>query len=378
MVLEYQDVANDASEWSGLQFSLLGMYDFKVAAHSVLRNAEKKGTLFVAFMKLVYTKSQGPHVLELKVPQETATRQLRLRLLDWPIYYSLYMREIVKNNLSGKEKKTQGVFRNAIAMTHVESADHDPNTAAKILATHITHHVTLGFDLYLLYTWSYDLTEAISSNSVTSRFVDEGILQMVSMEALQFPSYDDNRTDRTFPFHQSYDPRKLVIYNHAALTLWGELFHLAVLDVDEYFSAYPGNKPVNSWFRTCFPRTHVLVASRVDAVCEKCAVHGQKELAYFSQHWNASQPTIILRDFNRIASFSSDPKSVFWPDKVSQVWLHQPFSLSGSKTETISSQEQLMGQAYRCVFVVHLYNLFKHRIAYDPRVHDHPVFAWVD
>lgn len=39
MVLEYQDVANDASEWSGLQFSLLGMYDFKVAAHSVLRNA---------------------------------------------------------------------------------------------------------------------------------------------------------------------------------------------------------------------------------------------------------------------------------------------------------------------------------------------------
>ena len=375
MVLEYQDVANNnVSEWSGLQFSLLGIYDPKVLF--MRRNARERTFLLQPVVKRVHTETQGPYVLELKVPQEKAMRQLRLRLLDWPLYYSLDMRKIVKNNLSGKERITKGVFRNAIVMTHVVSAD--PNTAAKILATHIAHHVTLGFDLYLLYTWSFDLAEAISSNSVTSKFVDEGILQMVSMDALHFPSYDDNRADKSFPFHQSYDPRKLVIYNHAALTLWGELFHLAVLDVDEYFSAYPGNKPVNSWFRTCFPRTHVLVSSRVDAVCEKCALHGQKEVAYFSQRWNASQPTVILRDFNRIASFNSDPKSVFWPDKVGQVWLHQPFSLSGSKTVTTSSQEQLMGQAHRCVFVVHLYNLFKHRIAYDPRVHDHPVIAWVE
>ena len=315
-------------------------------------------------------------MLELKVPQETAVKQLRLRLLNWPIYYSLDMRKLLGNNLLGRERITRGVFRNAIVMTHVESAD--PNTSTKILATHITHHAALGFDMYLLYTWSSDLAEAIMSNNVTVKFVDDGVLQIVSMEALQFPSYDDNRADKSFPFHQSYDPRKLVIYNHAALTLWGELFHLAVLDVDEFFSTYPGNNSVNSWFRTCYPRTHVLVSSRVDAVCERCALNGQKELAYFSQHWNASKPTAILQDFNRIASFSSDPKSVFWPDKVGQVWLHQPFSLPGSRTMTISTQEQLTGRAHQCVYVVHLYNLFKHRIAYDPRVHDHSVIAWVD
>ena len=318
---------------------------------------------------------QGPYALELLVPQAIKTKQLRLRLFDWPVYYSLDMQKLLNNNLFGEEKVTHGVFRNAIAMTHVRSTN--PDTSAKILATHITHHVALGFDLYLLYTWSSDLVEAIMSNEVTAKFVGDGVLQMVSMESLQFPTYDDNRSDKSFPFHQSYVPRQNVIYNHAALTLWGELFHLAVLDVDEFFSAYTGYSSVSSWFRKCYPRVHVLRSSRVDAVCEKCALNGEKEMAYFSQHWNASKPVAILEDFNRIASFSSDPKSVFWPDKVGQVWVHEPFSLPNSRSVTVSAEDQLNGQAHQCVFVVHLYNLFKHRIPYDPRVHTHPLINWV-
>ena len=100
-------------------------------------------------------------------------------------------------------------------------------------------------------------------------------------------------------------------------------------------------------------------------------------MGYFLQHWNATRPTAILQNFNRIASYSSDPKSVFWPDKVGQVWIHEPFSLPGSRSVTVSAQEQFEGRADWCVYVVHLYNLFKYRIPYDPRVQKHPVIDWV-
>lgn len=309
------------------------------------------------------------------MPQSANTKHFRLRLFDWPIYYSLDMQKLLNHNLFGEETVTRGVFRHAIVMTHVRSGH--PDTAVKILATHITYHVALGFNLYLLYTWSSDLIYAVMSNNVTAKFVAEGTLQMVSMETLHFPTYDDNRSDKSFPFHQSYVPRQNVIYNHAALTLWGELFHLAVLDVDEFFAAYPNFESVGSWFRNCYPRVHVIRSSRVDAVCEKCALSGETEMGYFSQHWNAKKPVAILQDFNRIASYSSDPKSIFWPDKVGQVWVHEPFSLPGSRSVTISAQDQLEGRADRCVYVVHLYNLFKHRIPYDPRVQKHPVIKWV-
>ena len=175
--------------------------------------------------------TQGPYTFELVVPQSVNTQQLRLRLFDWPIYYSVDMQKLLNRNFFGEEKVTQGAFRHAIAMTHVQCGH--PATSAKILATHITYHVALGFHLYLLYTWSSDLISAVMSNIVTANFVGDGILQIVSMESLQNPTYDDNRSDKSFPFHQSYDSRKNVIYNHAALALWGELFHLAVLDVDE-------------------------------------------------------------------------------------------------------------------------------------------------
>lgn len=336
---------------------------------------EKPNTCKYIWFELVEMVTQGPYILELTVPPSANTRQLRLRLFDWPIYYSLDIGKLLNNNLFGEGRMTQGVFRNAIAMTHVQS-DH-AITSAKILATHIAHHVGLGFDLYLLYTWSSDLTEAVMSNKVTAKFVDDGVLHMVSMESLQLPTYDDNRSDKSFPFHQSYDPKKNVIYNHAALTLWGELFHLAVLDVDEFFSTYPSYKSVNSWFRTCFPRVHAIRSTRVDAVCEKCVVNGETEMTYFSQHWNASKPMEILQSFNRVASYSSDPKSIFWPDKVGQVWMHEPVSLPGSRSTIVSAQDQLEDRADRCVYVVHLYNLFRHRIAYDPRVHNHPTLTWV-
>ena len=267
------------------------------------------------------------------------------------MYYSLDMKKLLSHNLYGDDKKTAGVFRNAIVMTHVHSTD--PNTSAKILATHAMHHMALGFDIYLLYTCSLDLADAIMSNNVTAKLVDQGVMQIISMAALQFPTYDDNRADVSHPFHQSYDAKKLVTYNHAALTLWGELYHLAVLDVDEYFSTHPQNTSVNSSRHN----SHIIMSSRVGVVCEKCALAGQTEMAYFSQHWNASRPTAILEAFNKIASFSSDPKSVVWPDRVGQVWLHKPFSLSGSKT--VSNTDHSYGHlhAHPCVNVVHFYNL---------------------
>lgn len=369
MFLEYQESSNpsEPAKWSALPFKLLGLRDPKVTL--LFFNEENINLNFTFWF------TQGPYTLELVVPQSVNSTQLRFRLFDWPIYYSVDIQKLLKHNLFGEEKVTQGVFRHAIVMTHVQCGN--PDTSAQILATHVTYHVALGFDLYLLYTWSSDLISAIMSNTVTAKLVADGILRMVSMESLQFPTYDDNRSDKSFPFHQSYDPIKNFVYNHAALTLWGELFHLAVLDVDEFFATYPSFQSVGSWFRTCFPRVHVIRSLRVDAVCEKCALSGETEMGYFSQHWNATKPTAILQNFNRIASYSPDPKSIFWPDKVGQVWVHEPFSLSGGRSVTVSAQDQLEGRADRCVYVVHLYNLFKHRIPYDPRVQKHSVINWV-
>ena len=165
---------------------------------------------------------------------------------------------------------------------------------------------------------------------------------------------------------------KLIAYNHAALMLWGERFHLAVMDLDEYWSAHPPYSHVNSWFDTCHVDADVLLSERVDLVCNMDGVptYGVTEMNYFQSHWNASCPTEVLKGFSKVASFSKDPKGIFWPDKVGQVWLHMPESLSGSKISTvrISNDHSRLKEGLECVFIVHLYNLFKTRIPDDSPV----------
>ena len=66
-------------------------------------------------------------------------------------------------------------------------------------------------------------------------------------------------------------------------------------------------------------------------------------------------------------TFSKDPKSIFWPDKVSQGWLHTPHLLPGSHSVlvTIDESQRELVHSDNCVYIVHMYNLFKHRIPDD-------------
>ncbi len=102
-------------------------------------------------------------------------------------------------------------------------------------------------------------------------------------------------------------------------------------------------------------------------VCNQTLRQGMTELNYFRHHWNASAPTVILKDFDQVMSFSKDPKTLSWPDKVGQVWIHRPHNLNGSTHMyvAIDSSSYEVKYPHDCVFIVHLYNLFKPRIPVD-------------
>ena len=306
---------------------------------------------------------EGPYVHQVEVLESIATKELRMRLLDWPIYYTVDLQKIATSNQYGRMAKSRGAFRNAIVISGLHELE--SNMIVKLLASHMSHHIPMGFDVYLLYARGSDLLKAILANDVTSSFVDNGSLQVVLLDSLQLPAYDDRRTNTAHPFHISYDAMKLIAYNHAALMLWGERFRLAVMDLDEFWSPHPSHSLVNSWFDTCYAGADVLMSERVDVVCNRTAPrYSVTEMNYFQSHWNASGPTDVLKRFSKVASFSQDPKSIFWPDKVGQVWLHKPESLPGSKVTKVTINNGRIHEP-NCVFIVHLYNLFKTRIPED-------------
>lgn len=300
-------------------------------------------------------QAQGPYIHEALVPEALTAREFRLRVLDWPIYYTVSLPDLASQNSYGPSVKDTGVFQNAVVIGDIRSDN--ATTAAQVLATHMAHHFALGFDLYLLYVRGADLTKAVQANSVTATYISEGKLHLVSLDALQIPMYQTG-----FRAWAAYDATKLIAYNHAALTLWGERFHIAVLDIDEMWSSKDASTTVNTWFSRCFPGSDIISASRVDMVCNNCLEHGMTELEYFQQHWNASDPTELLQLFSKVVGFSSDPKSIFDPDKVGQVWLHYPFGLSHSQSALVVVSDEAFDLAQDCVFVVHLRNLFEKRI----------------
>ena len=118
------------------------------------------------------------------------------------------------------------------------------------------------------------------------------------------------------------------------------------------------------------------MSTRTNVVCQTCVAQGETEISFFAQHWNASDPIAILTVFQSIASYSNDTKSVFWPDRTGQIWLHHPVVLEGSKTTSISTYNAAV-DANVCAHVVHLYNLFKHRIHIDPRAHQYRILNWI-
>ncbi len=319
------------------------------------------------FFQLGVLVPQGPFVQQLEVPLGVNVKDLRLRVLDWPVYYTLDLQKLAMSNQYGQNLKVDGAFQNAVVISDIHGTD--TTAAAQLLATHMAHHLALGFDQYMVYTRGPEVFEAIAGNPVTAGYMKAGLLQLITMESLQIPAYDDRRTDRTYAFHQSYDPMKLIAYNHAALTLWGERFHLAVLDPDEFWSSHGSHSRVDSWFDTCFPEVDLIKSTRVEVVCNNCRLNGGTEISFLQQHWNESNPSDVLKYFNKVVTFSQDPKSIFWPDKVGQVWLHTPFlyHLPGSRVAAVSideSQAEVV-HANNCVYVVHLYNLFNHRIPND-------------
>ncbi|KAL0027926.1 hypothetical protein WJX79_003205 [Trebouxia sp. C0005] len=115
---------------------------------------------------------QGPFVHEASVPENVAANELRLRIMDWPIFYTISLPKLADQNLYGPMLKDSGPFQNAM-----------------------------------------------------------------------IPQYDVG-----FREWAAYDPTKLIAYNHAALMLWGERFHLSVLDIDELWSSQDEMTTVNTWF----------------------------------------------------------------------------------------------------------------------------------
>jgi len=307
------------------------------------------------FQPLGLINPQGPFVQELNVPV-VPSGEWRLRMLDWPLYYTLDLPKLALNNQYGTMIKNNGAFRNAVVISGIHSLD--PVVFAIVLAAHMAHHMSLGFDLYLVYVRDLRVLKSILDNAVTTKYVDDGSLQVISLDSLQLPSYDDKRMEVDHPFHQSYDSMKLVAYNHASLMLWGERFRMAAIDLDEFWSSHPSHHMVNSWFDTCFPQVDILMSERVNVVCNQVLRQDMTELSYFRHHWNASAPTIILRHFDQIVSFSKDTKTLSWPDKVGQIWIHKPESLNGSNEMYVGIDQTSLEvkHPYGCVFVVHLYN----------------------
>jgi len=307
----------------------------------------------------------GPFVQQVEVPLGVNVKNLRLRVLDCPIFHALDLHKLAINGLHGQYMKLDGSFQHGVVISDIHGIE--TTAAAQLLASHMAHHLALGFDQYVVYTRGPEIFEALVANSVTANYIQAGVLQLVTMESLQIPSYDDTRTDKTYPFHQSYDPMKLIAYNHASLMFWGDRFRLAVLDPDEFWSSHESHSQVGTWFDTCFPYADLIMSTRAEVVCNGCPLNGGTELSYLQEHWDESNPTAVLKHWSKVVTFSQDPKSIFWPDKVSQVWLHRPNLLPGSHSVlvTIDETQREVVHADNCVYVVHMYNLFKHRIPDD-------------
>ena len=309
----------------------------------------------------------GPFVHESKMPSSMASKELRLRVLDWPVFYGINLLHLARQSFHGPLYKSAGAHSNAVVIGDVQMQN--SSAAAQYLATHMLHHFALGFDLYLVYVRGAALIEALVSNSVTAGLLAEQKLLIVPLDLLQIPWYDDGSDyqDMLDHVHQrkvaAYDSVKLVAYNHAALMLWGERYHLAALDLDEMWSSRDASTSVNTWFQhdTCFPDSDVLQASRVNMLCRECLSNGVSELQFFQQNWDASNPTEVLRHFSTVVGFNKDPKSVFDIDKVGQVWLHRPFVPSSSKVAEVKMYDNGTVLTQECAFVVHLRNMFGRR-----------------
>lgn len=298
---------------------------------------------------------QGPFVHEASVSENVAANELRLRIMDWPIFYTVSLPKLADRNLYGPVLRDSGPFQNAVVIGDIHGGS--PTTAAKVLATHMAHHFALGFDMYLLYVRGSHLSDAVQANSVTSGYIGDGRLHIISLDALQIPQYDVG-----FREWAAYDPTKLIAYNHAALLLWGEHFRLSVLDIDELWSSKDEITTVNTWFDRCFQGFDIISAGRLDMICSDCLKRSESEMHHFEKYWDASDPLEVLQSFSQVAGDSSDPKSIFNPDKVGQVWLHQPSGLPGSKSALVAVSEDKYDLKQDCVFVVHLRNLFRKRV----------------
>ena len=330
------------------------------------------------FTQLGNLLAYGPFVHEAKMPSSMASKELRLRILDWPVFYTINMLHLARQSFHGPAYKSAGAHHNAVVIGDVQMQN--SNAAAQYLATHMLHHFTLGFDLYLVYVRGAALTDALAANSVTAELLAKQKLLIVPLDLLQIPWYDDgsNYQDMLDHLHQrkvaAYDSVKLVAYNHAALMLWGERYHLAVLDLDEMWSSRDASTSVNTWFQhdSCFPDSDVLQASRVNMLCRECIHNGMSELQFFQQNWDASNPTEVLKHFSTVVGFNQDPKSVFDIDKVGQVWLHRPFVPSGSKVAEVGMYDNGTNLTQECAFVVHLRNMFGRRTNDLSTASDHP------
>ena len=299
-------------------------------------------------------QGEGPFTHEATISAAHAAGEMRLRVLDWAMYYTVDLAVLAEGNPKGSAITHSGAFTNAVVIGDLRT--NNTATASQVLATHMTHHFSLGFDLYMLYVRGSDLSCALEANPVTAKHIEQGKLQIVSLDALQIPLYDNAKS--------AYDPIKLVAYNHAALTLWGERARLAVLDSDEMWSAKSSASTIDKWFETCFPgaESDVLSVSRVEVVCNDCIKDGLSEIECFEQHWDAAEPTEVLRNFTKVVTFHKDPKSIFDVDMVGQVWLHVPFPLAESKPVNVQVSEEGFDSLLDCAFVVHFPNLFGQRI----------------
>ena len=331
-----------------------------------LQHEDRKGVWQpLQLSNLGVLQHQGPFIHEANIPEALAAKAFRLRVLDWPIYYTVRLPDIANQSPSGPMLNDHGPFRNAIIIGDIHITN--VTLAAQVLATHMAHHFALGFDLYLLYARGAELNKALQANRVTAAFIADGMLQFVSLDALQIPLYDDGSSYEEMIKHRhdrsssAYDSIKLIAYNHAALALWGERFRLAVLDIDEMWSSQDAFTTVNSWFDRCFPGSDVIRASRVKMICDVCLQSDVSELHYFQQNWQAADPSKVLQSFSRVMGFNKDPKSIFDPAKIGQVWLHAPFVLSGSVATDVLIADAATDLAQECAFVVHLRDLFGKR-----------------
>lgn len=309
----------------------------------------------IHFRSLETLQPQGPFIHQAEVPADIAARELHLTMSDWPQYYTLHLKTIIDTDANVNSQIHTESYKSAVVISDVHSVN--ATVAARLLATHMAHHMAIGFDVYLLYTRGAELSQALHQNSVTARYLQQGQLSLVSIDSLQIPQYGLEG----WAEWAAYDPTKLISYNHAALLLWGKKFRLAVLDIDELLSTNTPGSTVSSWFDRCYPNADIISASRVEVVCSACQAQGLSELGFFEQAWDPYNPTDILRNFSTITSFNLDPKSVFDSNKVAQVWLHRPATLPGSTAIDVVSRSE-SDLAENCVCVVHLLNLFKDRI----------------